>query len=62
MIDVRVQIDQPRRDILAAGIDHARCRLGRDITIDCGDAIALDRHIQPAILPAARIDDLAAFD
>jgi len=40
-----VQIDQPRCDILATRVDHACGRLDRDIAIDCGDAIALDRHI-----------------
>ncbi len=62
VVDVGMHIDQPRRHILAAGVDHPERRLGRDVAVERGDAVALDRHIQPAASTAARVDHLAAFD
>ena len=62
VVDVRMQIDQPGRYVLAAGVHDAKGRLGRDVGIDRGDAVALNRYVQAAALPAAGVDHFAALD
>ena len=36
--------------------------VGRDVAVDGGDAAAGDRDVEPALVAAARVDDLAAAD
>ena len=60
VIDVGMEIDKPGRYVLAAGVHDAKGRLGRDVRVDRGDAVALDRHIQTAAVPAAGINNFAA--
>ena len=46
VIDVRMHIYQPRRNIFTGCIQHAMGRLDRYIAVDCRDAIARDSHIE----------------
>ena len=62
VVDVRMQIDQPGRYVLAAGVHDAKGRLGRNVRLDRGNAVALDRHVQAAALPAAGVNHFAALD
>ena len=58
MEHVRVQVDQAGRHDLPGRVDHAKRRLRRNVAVDRGDPVALDRDVQPALVPAAGIDDL----
>ena len=55
---VRVQVDQARGHDLPVRVDHASGRLRRDVAVDRRDPVALDRDVQAALAPAARIHDL----
>ena len=57
-----MQIDKPRRHVLAARVDDAKGRLRRDIRLDRGDAVALNRNIQTTAVPAAGVNHFATFD
>ena len=53
---------EPRRDDLAGGVDHVERGVGRDVVVDGGDTAARHGDVEPALVAAARIDDLAAAD
>ena len=59
---MRVQVDEAGRDELARRVDDLRRGLGRDVAVDGGDPVAGDRDVEAALVPAARIDDVAAAD
>ena len=62
LVDVGVQVDQPRRDDLVRGVEHAASLRVRDVFGDSGDPTVQDRdvayrgQILPRVLdhPAAR--------
>ena len=59
-VDVGVEIDQARRDVLTAGVMHLRgCRLV-DAGFDGGDLSILDGDVELARIPGTRIDHFAA--
>ena len=60
MEDVGVQVDQPRRDDLARGVDDVERGVGRDVVVDGGDTAARDGDVETAFVAAARIDDVPA--
>jgi hypothetical protein len=60
--DVRVQVDEAGRDVLPVRVDDAKCSLRWNRAVDGGDPVAVDRDVEAALAPAARIDDLAAPD
>jgi hypothetical protein len=56
-----VDVDQTRRDDLAARIDRVR-GFGRNIGVHRGDFARGDRHVADRIEPDRRIDDTPASD
>ena len=59
---VRVKVDQTWRHDLPGRVDDAERRLCRDVAVDRRDAVARDGHVEPPLVGAAGIDDLAAAD
>ena len=56
-----VDVDQARRDDLAARIDRFG-GVARDVGLDRRDVAASDRHVADGIEPDRRIDDAPALD
>ncbi len=48
--------------ICPAGVDLAGRRISGEVAVDGGDPAAGDPDVEPALVPAAGIDDLAAAD
>src|SRR5439155_14360477 len=47
---------------LPACVEDLKGGRGGDVTVDGGDAVAFDRDIHPAAIPASGVDDFTTFD
>jgi hypothetical protein len=61
-IDVRVEVDEPRRHELAAGVEHALRALRRDICFERLDHTEADTNVTPSAQALAGIEDVATLD
>ena len=57
-----MQVDQPGRHQLAAGIEHAQRARRRDVGLDRLDQAIADADVAPAAQRLARIEHVAALD
>ena len=62
MIDMGMEVYQPRRHKLAAGINNASGRFCGNIGVNSCDTIALNRDIKPAIVATTWIYNITTLD
>ena len=61
LVNVCVQIDQPRCHQLAGHVDHAGAAVRGDVRRDFRDKAAADCHVEPCARPTRWVDNIAAF-
>ncbi len=61
LAQVRVQVDEAGQDQKARGVEHLGVA-GLDAVADLDDAAVGEQHVEAAVLPGRRIDELAAAD
>jgi excisionase family DNA binding protein len=61
-VDMRVQVDQTRGDVLSGCVDDLECSLGWDRTVHRGDTTRPDCDIKLAVIVTGRINHLSALN
>ena len=61
-IDVGVQVDEPRRDVVGADVDDRPRAMRRQVGRDARDALADDGDVEAAVAAARRIDEVAVLE
>ena len=62
MVDVGVQVDEPREHEAAAGVNVFAPEAEVECRGDSGDAIAADGNVKPAVTPRKGVDEVTTVN